>query len=165
MSRAAEIARLRREAGKLREQSDAALEAGDAKAAVLALERAMLREEMISLLESEEGLPRRDHSGTNDRMHTPASRARISAGRSRQARGETEPDDLIAKATASGHTLRSLSEAIKTETGRETPHSILSRARAGTRRIRLSAARVIERLTGFKATPRNWPGGWASDDE
>lgn len=48
--RDAEIARLRDEAARLREESAAALDRGDARAAAYALDRALLREEMARLL-------------------------------------------------------------------------------------------------------------------
>lgn len=95
----------------------------------------------------------RNQSDTHKGM-LPAARARISAGRVKGASAA-----LMKMASAKGYTLRSLAEAVGC------PQSIITRALGGTRRIRLSAARAIAKLTGFAATEKNWPGGWVSEDE
>jgi hypothetical protein len=150
-----EIARLRAEARRLRVESEAAFDRGDAAAGVLALERAMVREQGAELMEKRPGLPARKQSDTKRGMVS-AARAHISAGQAR-AKNEGRLDPLIEAANKKGHTLRSLAKAV------DVPASIISRARTGTRRIKRSAAKAIEKLTGFPATADNWPGGWTEE--
>lgn len=164
--RAQQIARLRSRAVELQAESDEALARGDAQGCARLADLAAIAEQAADLLEAGEGgtsLQKRHQSGTTEGMVS-AARAHISAGRSKQARGGKSAHPLIVKASAKGHTYRSLATAIKNETGRETPHSIISRALSGSRPIRRSAARVIEKLTGYEASDKNWPGGWATED-
>jgi hypothetical protein len=154
----AEVTRLRAEAARLRAESDAAMDRGDAAAAVELIRRAAAREQAADLMVSTS----RQQSVTKRGMVS-AARAHISAGKSASV-NEGKADALVLAASEKGHTMRSLATLTKQKTGRETPASIISRARKGTRPIRRSAARVIEEATGFRAIPANWPGGWASED-
>ncbi len=134
----------------------------DEAEAALLTERAALKrrlaelDDAIDTLRAERReLPRWQRSVTNRGMVS-AARAHISAGKSREANaGERDP--LIIAANAKGHTMRSLGEAAGV------PASIISRARKGTRRIKRSAAKAIEKLCGFPASEANWRGGWASE--
>lgn len=88
--RAQEIARLQAEASRLRAESAAALQRGDGRAAGIALNQALLREEMIALLDSR---PKTAHDGT---MEQAVSRElKISRSKSR-----TRPPEVEALAKA-----------------------------------------------------------------
>jgi hypothetical protein len=153
-----QVAELRAQALELRTRGYAALDKGDGPLAQELLDRAILRTEVADLLEAGDvaaPLQKRSRSVTNRTMVS-AARAHISAGKSREANAG-EQDPLIAAANAKGHTMRSLGEAVGV------PASIISRARKGSRRIKRSAAKAIEKLCGFPASEANWPGGWASE--
>ena len=143
-------------------------EIDEAEAGLLTRRAELLRalaelEIAIEAVRGERRLQRREQSVTDQGMVS-AARAHISAGRS-ASENKGKADPLVLAASAKGHTMRSLAQLIEAETGRKTPASIISRARRGTRRIRLTAARVIEKATKFRAIAGNWPGGWASEDE
>jgi len=89
-------------------------------------------------------LPSSNRRGNQEAMVT-AERLRHSEGTGK------ERDPLVKAANAAGYTLRSLGEALKVT------HSFLSQARRG-KPIRRDLAEQIEKLTGFKASKRNWPG-------
>jgi len=149
-ARAVIIARLLAEAEALEAQAEQARREGHPRRAADLLEASLVASETARLLQE------RGQSVTVPGMVS-ARRAHISAGRSKQERGgKIHP--LVAAASAKGHTLRSLAAAV------DTPVSIISRALGGTRRIRRSAAEAIAKLTGYAATDKNWPGGWASEE-
>jgi hypothetical protein len=137
-------AELRRLAAELDEKAKTALRAGKAAEAELFVQAAWKARDMAD--KREQQLLARDQHGTTTEMVNPA-RVRISAG------ADEDPDELVAKANAAGYTLRSLAEAVKCS------HVLLSQARRGKRSIRRAIVDDVERLTGFKATRANWPGG------
>lgn len=89
-------------------------------------------------------LPQTNQSGTLPGMHQ--------TERLRHAAGSSDPGDpFLAAIRDAGYTLRSLAEAV----GKS--HAHLSRARRGEDSIARALAEEIERLTGLKASRRNWP--------
>lgn len=141
----------------LEREAAEAMDAGHAqKAARLALQA-------VALLQAAVGLQNRHQSGTKRGM-VPAARTRISAGRSKQHHGEDKAHPLIEAANAQGHTLRSLAEAVKAATGKPCSHAALSRGISGDRPIRKASADAVAKLTGYKATAANWPGGWSPEE-
>lgn len=159
---AKDIERLIEDAKKRRHEADNALAAGDAATGARLIRQAAAMEEAARLLRAG------DHSGTSNSM-VPAARSHISAGRSKGAPANMK--SLQAMASLTGHTLRSLAKAAEAETGKPCPHNIVSRALHGTRPIRRSAAKAIQKLTrskqhpaGFEASEANWPGGWSDGD-
>ena len=138
-------AELRRLAAEYDARAKAAIEAGDDKEALVMFRAASSARRVADQLERE-SLPRRDQRG-NKKQVLSAARVRISAG------ADASPDELVVKANDAGYTLRSLAEAVKCS------HVLLSQARRGKRSIRRSIVDDIEKLTGFKATKANWPGG------
>lgn len=97
-------------------------------------------------------LPTGNRSGISDDM-VPAERVRHSQGTGKNR------DQLVKACNARHLTLRSLTEQLKSE-GFRVSHSLLSQARSGDKPIRRELAERIATLTGFAATPKNWPGGW-----
>jgi hypothetical protein len=79
--------------------------------------------------------------------------AKLQTRRVRVSQGgrEGQHDPLVLAANTAHHTLRSLAEAV------ECSAAALSRARHGTLSIPLARAKRIEEITGFRATPANWP--------
>jgi hypothetical protein len=154
-ARAAEVARHRAEAKRLRGEGEAALERGDAKAATRAFDRAVLREEIAAGLERGEGagLLAREHQRTVHEMLA-VHKAKISEGRS--------SDPLAAAARRAGlGGMRGLAKKLGVSV------SLLSMARRGERSITRALAERVERATrtgegdaaesGFAANRRNWP--------
>ena len=73
----------------------------------------------------------------------------------RMAQGRRSKSKLSEAALAAGFTLRSLGEAVGVS------HAQLSSAHAGRFTIQESVAQHVEKLTGFAASKKNWPKGWA----
>lgn len=92
-----------------------------------------------------EGLSGQVRSVNLPRMHTDATRLNISRGRA--------SDDFHKAVQAAGMTLRLLAEKLGV-----TP-SLISQYRRGTKKCPRGRAEEIERLTGFRASAKNWPGG------
>jgi hypothetical protein len=139
----------RRRAAEYDAKAKAAAEAGDQEEVevwVRATLSAQYAAEEMERQEQEGRLPQRGQRGNRSGMLN-AARVRMSAG------ADETPDNLVAKANAAGYTLRSLAEAVKCS------HALLSQARRGIRSIRREIVEDVERLTGFKATRANWPGG------
>lgn len=63
------------------------------------------------------------------------------------------PSQLVMCAGKAGYSLRGLAEAVGEH------HAYLSMAHAGKRPIKRAVAEKIQKLTGFEASPANWPGG------
>jgi hypothetical protein len=147
-----------RDPAKLRQEAER-LEAEAATLEWQLLEKRALAELRRQQAAAIERLRERHQPDTVPAM-TDAARTHISRGRT----GRGASSGLVAAANAKGHTLRSLASAIETETGRRCPQSIITRALQGARPIRRSAARLIETLTGYKATAAHWPGGWSDED-
>jgi hypothetical protein len=103
-----------------------------------------------------------NQGGKNTRM-VAAERLRVSKGVSKGRTGGA-PDPLVKAANDSGFTLRSLVEKLREKEEWRVSHPYLRQCRMGTSRIKLSLAKRIEELTGFRATKANWPGGWAKED-
>lgn len=66
------------------------------------------------------------------------------------------PSQLVQRAGQAGYSLRGLAEAVGEH------HAYLSMAHAGKRPIKRAVAEKIQKLTGFEASPANWPGGIGS---
>ena len=60
-----------------------------------------------------------------------------------------------------GLSLRRLAREAGLELGRDVHVSVLSMGRTGARKMPADVAAVIEKLTGFVANKRNWPGGFS----
>lgn len=76
----------------------------------------------------------------------------VTSERLRHSRGSASVDPLKAAANDRGYTIRSLAEKINVS------HALLSKARKGERSIERALAEEIQKLTGFAATKKNWPG-------
>ena len=106
----------------------------------------VLRRAAAQLENLEQGdLRPRDHVATVANVDYEAHALATSAGRSQ--------DPLIQAANLAGMTLRALADRV----GKS--HQLLSMARRGQRTISREVAESIEKLTGFAATPANWPAG------
>lgn len=81
-------------------------------------------------------------------MATQTARLHHSRG-ARRKTGNTNP--LALAADKAGHTVRSLAETVGCSA------ALLSQARGGIRSISMDLAKKIEAVTGFAATPANWP--------
>lgn len=79
------------------------------------------------------------------------TKARLAAG--------GKVDALVMACGAKNLSLRGLAREAASALDRVVPPSGISQARAGTRPIARDVAEYIEKRTGFKATPANWPGG------
>jgi hypothetical protein len=110
-------------------------------AQIEALERLAMDEE---LTDSQESINLRS------KMHAmpPLNRLRRSKA---FAQASTEPDPCALAANAHGMTMSDLAKRLKV-----TP-SYLSQLRHGKKQISMVRALEIEKLTGFKATKKNWP--------
>lgn len=82
----------------------------------------------------------------SEQMQTDSRNIAISEGRSGR-------DPFLKAIRAKGYTLRSLAEAL------DYKPSLLSMQRGGTRPIPYERAKRIEKLTGWPATAKDWPGG------
>jgi len=92
--------------------------------------------------------------------HTTEQRVKMSAHRA-------SDDPLIAATNAINETVRGLVRRINAKFARRrirTSPTQISLARRGLRPMRREVVAEIERLTGFEASYRNWPGG-ISDDQ
>jgi hypothetical protein len=152
--------KLRQVAADLEAKAEEAFRAGKAAegeafldAAWSARDKADQRERQLA------GRPARSRSDNLPSM-LPAARVRISKGTTRVEK----PDELRIVANEAGHTVRSLADEVGCS------NVFLLRARRGDAAIRESWAKEVQRLTrsakyptGFAATRRNWPGGWARE--
>jgi hypothetical protein len=144
---------LRNKARRLKEQAEALLREATvlqrAAEDIEALEEkgGPEREETDTLLDGE-------NTGTVVGMDTAVSSHALKV-----ARGKAK--DALAKAAVKhGMTQGEMAEAVRKELKlKKLPMSGISQARRGTRPIRRDVAEAIERLTGFRATKANWPGG------
>src|SRR5688572_17870540 len=73
-------------------------------------------------------------------------------------------DPLAVAARASGYSVRTLAQAMRDALGnlegfRGCSHVTLMKARRGKQAVWRPVAELIEQVTGFKATAKNWPGG------
>lgn len=144
---------LRNKARRLKEQAEALLE----EATVLqraAEDIEALEEKRGPEREETDGLPVGENTVTLERMNTADSSHALKV-----ARGKAK--DALAKAAVNhGMTQGEMAEAVRKELHlKRLPMSGISQARRGTRPIRRDVAEAIERLTGFKASRSNWPGG------
>lgn len=104
------------------------------------------------------------HSDTTEDMATAPAAGMPMAERVQHSRGMPGRDDALTVAChAIGTTQRALATRLRAE-GYDITQSVLSRARRGIVSIRRSTAERIEQITGFRATPANWPGGWVGRD-
>jgi hypothetical protein len=96
------------------------------------------------------------------RVTTPAV---VTADRLQRSASAEGGDDALAQAArAAGMTVRALAQAVRREMAgtagfRGCSHVTLMRARRREATVWRPVAEVIERLTGFGATRKNWPGG------
>lgn len=81
-----------------------------------------------------------------EQMQTDSRNIAISEGRSGR-------DPFLKAIRAKGYTLRSLADAVGC------PVSLLSMQRAGQRPMPYERAKRIEKLTGWPAAAKDWPGG------
>jgi hypothetical protein len=144
---------LRNKARRLKEQAEAMLQ----EATVLqkaAEDLEALEEKRGPEREETDGLPVSENTGTVEGMNTADSSHALKV-----ARGKAK--DALAKAAVNhGMTQGEMVEAVRRELKlKKLPLSGISQARRGTRPIRRDVVEAIERLTGFKASRANWPGG------
>lgn len=130
-----------------REKLAAELAAEDATLAALLEAQARL----IEAVSREEGLHRRVNSSTVNSEHMQVSNARSLA----ISKAVDDSDAFLKHIRAKGYTLRSLAAKVGC------PPSLLSMQRGGDRPIPTDRAEKIEKLTGWPATAKGWPGGLA----
>lgn len=144
---------LRNKARRLKEQAETLLQ----EATVLqkaAEDLEALEAKRGSAREETDGLPGGEITGTVEGMNTAVSSHALKV-----ARGKAK-DALARAAVTHGMTQGEMAEAVRKELKlKKLPMSGISQARRGTRPIRRDVAEAIERLTGFKASRANWPGG------
>lgn len=108
------------------------------------------------------GLPERPRSPIVDtRMLAAEHILAISKGKTRR---EGQTDDLVGAAHKKGLSLRGVARAVTKRLRRKVTVQRISMARKGHRPIDKDIADAVAEVTGFAATPRNWPGGIADAD-
>jgi hypothetical protein len=140
-------AQLRRQAAYLRGRAE-----GELARATRQAERIQAQAEVLERAAAEMEALRRGEQG-----HTVVNMLTDPAGHAlATSRGKNPSDGLLVAARAAEptpFTLRSLAAAV------DMSPAALSMARKGKKPIRKGKAESIARLTGFAATPENWPGG------